>query len=383
MAPSEVMRLTRRRQRKWQLTDLVVTMLTWLFLSTFFIGISQTSLVHKKSLFGSNDYNGNMDMNMKNTTTVSNQQEDHDIILSRPSSDHIDSDAATRDSSDGHGHAGESSTTPSVQTLILHVGPQKTGSTSVQMNAIRSWKTRKVFRQSDHFQEIGQDFSYTKFRLLREECLEERKNKAKARHQGSNKNGGDSATSNTHDNIRYDDSCTHIHDIKAIYKEAYNKLNTTDIDTDTPFPIYNTLHSNEEWSLLPHSPTNSSFALLRDLILPWDDIHIVIFYRPFQDWITSKYLQYRKHMVVNARRIGKGFWKERYLIGRNEQMLFPNFFRRLIHPHNDYDDLRDTLGTYEYFQHFASYLEHSSINSKVSRAMLVVIIQKCIFKSCK
>mmetsp|Transcript_17259 Transcript_17259/g.25327 ORF Transcript_17259/g.25327 Transcript_17259/m.25327 type:complete len:531 (-) Transcript_17259:64-1656(-) len=228
--------------------------------------------------------------------------------------------------------------TPTSQkpALVLHVGPQKTGSTSVQLNVIRS----KIFRpllKKDHYQEIV-GFEYQDFDKLRKKCLD----------------------------IPEKCDYSYWNHLKTEHRQAYNNTaagkqinavldgnNKTNADED--LPIY-TLHTNEEWALLPHSQL--TFSLLKELFEPWNSVHVIIFYRPVMDWLPSMYKQYRKYLLYRPRSLDTP-WKEGYQVKRNEQMTFPAFLRDLI----ESDRLRDTLATFEFYQQVLSQLKnHHKIN---------------------
>ena len=207
----------------------------------------------------------------------------------------------------------EESLTRPKPKLFLHVGPLKTGSTAIQMNVIQD-PHFGVLLTADNFQTI--DFSYLRFGKLARDCLQKGPGKC--------------------DYKTWDD-------LNATYVEAYRKA------TATPSlnPIH-TLHSLEDWSNVPKS--NFTFSLMEELLEPWD-VHVIIFNRPFIDWLPSMYSQYRKFFLVKPRHRLDPF-KQKYLVGRYEQMLFPQFFQKML---ND-NSLRDTLGTYEFYEDFLAYL---------------------------
>jgi len=189
------------------------------------------------------------------------------------------------------------------KVLILHVGPQKTGTTSIQINAIGGLASEL---ESDGYQIID-NYGYRLFDKLKWSCRRE------------------------------DSERCHKHK-KRLLGEFYNR---TMESSNEEVPRY-TMHSNEEWSLLPHGDFYEQ--LVDKLFEPWDMIHIIIFYRPFMDWLPSMYSQYRKYKMAVPTK--KYFWKQVWMYP-NEQMTFAQYVGDLMGMEGGPDD---ALATYDFFK---------------------------------
>jgi len=186
----------------------------------------------------------------------------------------------------------------------------KTGSTSIQLNLIHNKKNMfKKYLKEDNFQIIDK-FNYIKFGHLRNQCL-----------------------------IKNQETCdyTKWKELNAVLDEAYH--NAIAASSSTPI---NTLFSLESWSLVPKS--NFTFSLLEDLFSKWD-LHVIIFYRPFADWILSRYTQYRKGFTMDVNGV-----RRFYLIKRYEPVTFPQYLRQNAFEKKNEYHFRDTLSTYNFFR---------------------------------
>mmetsp|Transcript_25566 Transcript_25566/g.31483 ORF Transcript_25566/g.31483 Transcript_25566/m.31483 type:complete len:487 (-) Transcript_25566:3511-4971(-) len=196
--------------------------------------------------------------------------------------------------------------------LYLHPGPLKTGTTSVQVNAIASKKAQSLL-SSDGFQTVPNIWRTLK--KIGEICL------------GTEPDERD---------------CNLWHnDVKPRFDAGYNNT-LLPASSGSPKPIY-TLHSSETWSTFPKN--NFTFSLMEELFDPWD-VSFIIFYRPFMDWLPSMYAQYRKYTIRNV-----GTWYGHY--EPTDNVLLPEFLQQYKH---DLLLYRDTLGTYQYFKDFLVYI---------------------------
>jgi hypothetical protein len=219
--------------------------------------------------------------------------------------------------------------------LVLHVGPLKTGSTSVQLNVIRSKRFRPLLH-SDNYQEIV-GFEYDKFDQLLKQCL-----------------------------IKGSGQCDYqpFRDMEKLYKDAYYNAMTRAENATDMRPLY-TLHTDEDFSILPRD--EFTLGLLQKLFQQWD-VHVMIFYRPLLDWLPSMYSQYRKYFVARPRDRDTPF-VQTYLIERDAQMSFPQYFEDSLNK----GSMRDSLATYEYYDLLRERLglAHSSSFNKMANRIQV------------
>ena len=178
--------------------------------------------------------------------------------------------------------------------LILHVGPMKTGTTSIQVNLLSdSQKIGRHLTKFDNYQILGVP-NYRTFGDLIKTCL--------VKH-----------STGTHTDLRADRNGADYkceknkawRRIQDVYGEAYDKameryysINNGTIEDDTTTTdedFITTINSCETFSKLPRS--NFTLELLKDLYEKWD-VHIIIFYRPVVDWLPSMYAQHRKHQQL-------------------------------------------------------------------------------------
>lgn len=195
--------------------------------------------------------------------------------------------------------------------LILHVGPLKTGSTSIQYNVIHA----KIFRtklQADHYQEI-QGFDFAKFDPFINLYL---------KHGNSNNEKGEKVWKLMQE--RY----------KNAYDKAINSFNNDGIELFT-------IHSAEDLSLLPEQ--DFTFETMYTLLEPWD-VHVIMFYRPFKDWLPSMYKQYRKYSIVRPRDTFTPF-VQNYHKDKTSDMTFDKWFLDM----KQRNKFRDVLATYHFY----------------------------------
>lgn len=196
--------------------------------------------------------------------------------------------------------------------LVLHVGPLKTGSTSVQLNVIRN-KEFKPFLTQDHYQEIV-GFDYRHFKPLFQTCFQKEE--------------------------LISQDCTLVSTLQHLYEQAYNHTQSQN------FTIH-TIHTSEDFSAMPRN--NLTFHTMKHIFEKWN-IHIIMFYRPLHHWLSSMYAQYRKYYIARPKDADQPF-EQKYLIAPGEQMEFPTYFRML----QETQSIRDTIGTFRYFHEFFSF----------------------------
>lgn len=209
--------------------------------------------------------------------------------------------------------------------LVLHVGPLKTGSTSMQLNIIRAKKFSPLLR-SDNYQEIV-GFEYAKFDELIKKCL-----------------------------LKGLDQCDDepFREMETLYNTAYINAMSRTLHASNSSHLY-TLHTDEDFSILPRD--DFTMSLLQKLYTKWD-VHFILFYRPLLDWLPSMYAQYRKYFVSRPRDPDTPF-VQNYLIERDGQMSFPQYLEDSLSK----GKMRDSLATYEYYDHLRERLGLSSFSS--------------------
>jgi len=147
--------------------------------------------------------------------------------------------------------------------LVLHVGPRKTATTTIQL-MIDAPDIRKAFAK-DNYDVIY--FNYRHLNKVIRNCFEIGPEKC--------------------DYTMWDV-------LMGFYDNAFT--NNT-----------NVIHSNEMFSVMPIN--NFTKSLWQGLLDKWD-IHILMFYRPFDQWVYSNYAQYRKEPIYWSGRKDK--WKQDY-----------------------------------------------------------------------
>ena len=176
--------------------------------------------------------------------------------------------------------------------LILHVGPMKTGTTSIQLNLLsNSQKIGRHLTTFDNYQILGNP-NYRDLGALTQTCLAKHSTHTDLRADG---NGAD-----------YKCEKNKVwRKIQNIYGGAYDKameryysINNGTIEnnaTTTDEDFITTINSCESFSTIPRS--DFTLELLKDLYEKWD-VHIIMFYRPVVDWLRSMYAQHRKHQQL-------------------------------------------------------------------------------------
>lgn len=208
--------------------------------------------------------------------------------------------------------------------LVLHVGPLKTGSTSVQLNVIRN-KEFKPFLTQDHYQEIV-GFDYRHFKPLFQTCFKEESSQ----------------------------DCTLLSTLQTLYQQAYNHTQSQN------FTLH-TIHTSEDFSSMPRN--NITFHTMKQIFDKWN-VHIIMFYRPLHHWLTSMYAQYRKYYIARPKDADQPF-EQKYLIVPGEQLEFPLYFRML--KESTYY-IRDTIGTFRYFQELLSYCDSEGKSTTITNS---------------
>lgn len=220
--------------------------------------------------------------------------------------------------------------------LVLHVGPLKTGSTSMQLNIIRGKQFRPLLR-IDNYQEIT-GFEYEDFHQLMKNCL-----------------------------LKGPAECNDkpFREMETLYNAAYKSATSRTSNATDISPLY-TLHTGEDFSILPKD--EFTMSLLQKLFVNWD-VHFILFYRPLIDWLPSMYAQYRKYFVARPRDRDNPF-VQNYLIERNGQMSFPQYLEDSLSK----GKMRDSLATYEYYDLLRERLGLSSFSSFNSSAERIQVL---------
>jgi len=183
--------------------------------------------------------------------------------------------------------------------LILHVGPQKTGTTSIQSLL----NDKRVLRS---LQEDGYTVAESNFRQMKRIialCF------------------STPPPGNKRD-------CTMWTELLDRFDGAYDKNNSV-------------ILSVEELVNIPSNDFTTS--LWRGLLERWD-IQVILFYRPFHQWIYSMYVQDRKSLMF---RTGGNLWIE-FFDRQKEVKVFASWLED--HMHSDLVDLRDTLAVRDSFE---------------------------------
>ena len=81
----------------------------------------------------------------------------------------------------------------------------------------------------------------------------------------------------------------------------------------------------------------------RKLLDQWD-VQVLIFYRPFHQWVYSMYVQYYKRLMYKS---GGDIWKEHF--GHQLEVKdFPEWLRDQMHPNSG--NIRDTMAVKATFE---------------------------------
>jgi len=176
--------------------------------------------------------------------------------------------------------------------LIIHVGPQKTGSTSIQTLLSRNQDAL----QNDNYTII--EFSFRQIGVVYRDCF-----------------------------IAKSD-CEKWDILMGQFDDAYAKHNGI-------------IWSNEE---LVNLPMNTfTIPLWRKFLDRWD-VQILVFYRPFHQWLYSMYLQQRKSSMFKS---GNNKWTQAFYF-IDEVKNFPEWLDDHIKPNSV--NLRDTMAVKASFE---------------------------------
>lgn len=133
--------------------------------------------------------------------------------------------------------------------LVLHIGPRKTGTTTIQRGVLAPKNGLREHLLQDNYEVI--DFGYITYRVILQQCLE----------------------------LPPDECDMSLWDeLIGKYQKAYDNG-------------YHAIHSVEMMSKVPKTPFVKS--LFQNLTTTWD-VQVVIVYRPLDQWFPSMYAQQRK-----------------------------------------------------------------------------------------
>ena len=210
-----------------------------------------------------------------------------------------------------------SSSVPYKPKLILHVGPQKTATTSIQLNLLGG-KFGDYLKEFDNYQTLNH-LGYLQLQAMNRNCIVKR-----------SQCEDDKDWNEIHDSYRkaHDKAMDYHH--KIVNGDAKNGTNATELIT---------VHSCENFSTLE----KSDFALevLKGLFEKWD-LDIIVYYRPVLDWLPSMYSQHRKHQlqyhyefiqhyhdIDNEDTIGQYWGKYKELIADQDTLGTHQFYEKL------------------------------------------------------
>jgi hypothetical protein len=165
-------------------------------------------------------------------------------------------------------------------TLILHVGPMKSGTTFIQMNLLGNKRVQKILLQ-DNVTLI--EFNYIKFGQLKDQCLS-----------------------------RVDENQEECED-DALWKDFLRLLD------DAYHPGTTVIHSTETYSTIPDN--KFTINLLRSLQEKWN-VKVLVFHRRPSGWFPSMYHQKRKSMMYMSR---SGRYKGYPNPNAESMLTFPKF----------------------------------------------------------
>jgi hypothetical protein len=213
-------------------------------------------------------------------------------------------------------------------TLILHVGPHKTGTTFLQIRLLKNSKLEKT-RVKDKIVNL-EGFGYKDLEAVIDKCLlEPHWTKGKRK-----------------DVPPQPRNC-----------EGWTRLVTLWNDTHRPRTAL--IHSSETFAQLPDN--NFTISKLRSIQKDWN-VQVLVFYRRPYSWFPSMYKQSRKESIYRSR---SNTWMD-FKWTRNQRDFkveaFPSFLDRFV--------MRDSLKTAEFFQlvfgkHAVQILDFPSANLAV------------------
>ena len=179
--------------------------------------------------------------------------------------------------------------------LVLHVGPRKTGTTTIQMSLGFDDSIKRTMRQ-DNFTIVN--FNYLKFKALIKSCFD-RKDECDEKRGGWNH-------------------------LKMLYRIATRSTNA--------------IHSVENYSTIPSDPyTIERIRSLQELYI----IRVIIVYRPAHEWLISAYAQYEKWLLYNTRMQVWADWNDKQ---KRPRSSFTEYFDQFFPDH-----ITDSLHTYDLF----------------------------------
>ena len=208
--------------------------------------------------------------------------------------------------------------------LYVHVGPKKTGTTSIQMNVLNNEKIRDTYLSSDGYQTLGLPYLAFTSNLVKF-CLKE--------------------DADPH-------FCVHwnyyvLDPVKKAHKKTVINSN-----------IKATILSSEDLSALPKN--NYTYSLLKQLFEDWD-VSFIIMHRPLMDWLPSMYAQLRKYTIRDTKKDFDHYVSSKipllpeWISGMRNTFVLPNGYVN-----------RDTLSVYEYYKDFLiNFMDEPNPDSRI------------------
>ena len=180
--------------------------------------------------------------------------------------------------------------------LIIHVGPQKTATTTIQLLIQQNAEVRNALKKDNYI--VISSFDYSKIRKVYNKCFLTQIN------------------------------CTMWDFFAKRLEDEHGENN-------------NVIWSNEELVNLPMN--NFTIPLWRSLLNRWN-IQVLIFHRPFHQWIYSMYLQDRKRLMYRS---GPNQWIDDF----GHQSDIKHFTQWLRdHKKSNAVNLRDTMAVKATFE---------------------------------
>ena len=200
--------------------------------------------------------------------------------------------------------------------LYMHIGPMKTATTTLQINIVENPNMQEKLKL-DGFQIIN--YPYRRLTTIFERCF-----------------FPDELDKNKNCSI-WDDELMEV--FNESYSNAMNKSNA----------INSTLHSQEIWTFI----RRSYFEKMKEMFGKWE-VHFILFYRPFLDWLPSRYAHYRKYFIANPNM--QGYFRQDYFVMRHKQKALPQYLTYSQDKTTTIHSLRDLLSIYEICKDFLVYL---------------------------
>lgn len=180
--------------------------------------------------------------------------------------------------------------------LILHVGPFKTASTAIQ-SILKNKVVRSALLEDKY---VVVDFAYRKFQRLLKACFLKPSKES---------------------------DCSLWHSLINLFDIAYGANNSVILSVET-------------LSRLPIN--NMTISLWKHLLNQWD-VDVILFHRPFDQWVRSLYVQNRKGFMYKS---SQGKWVQNFSKGDRERS-FPDWFQ--AHRNSNFEAMRDTIATKAYY----------------------------------